>query len=157
MILWIDPWIKKLWYAVIENNLQILEAWALVLDTQNMKKREEQYQRMNEIFDFFQEIYKKYPEIKVVSMERYFFTTFNKSNAEFIYGVRGILLADALKKDKKIIEYTPQELKKNITGNAKANKETIQKFIDKYFQLKDTPEYHDVSDALGLAFLGRIK
>lgn len=80
-----------------------------------MKDRIAQYQRMNEIFSFFQNIYKNHSEIKILSMERYFFTTFNKSNAEFVYGVRGIILADALKRNIKICEFTPQELKKNIT------------------------------------------
>ncbi len=138
---------------MITPELKIVEAGALVLDTKNMQERIAQYQRMNEILDFFQEIYTKYPKITTLSMERYFFTTFNKSNAEFIYGVRGILLADALKRKLTIREYTPQELKKNITGNMKANKEMMQKMIDKLFKLKNTPEYHDVSDALGLAFL----
>lgn len=154
MILWIDPWIKKLWYALIKYDLEIVEAGTLVLESKNMKDRIAQYQRMNEIFSFFQNIYKNHSEIKILSMERYFFTTFNKSNAEFVYGVRGIILADALKRNIKICEFTPQELKKNITWNAKASKQTMQKMIDKLFKLKNTPEYHDVSDALGLSFLG---
>ena len=88
-------------------------------------------------------------------MEKYFFTQYNQANAEFVYGARGILLSLALEKDCDIREFTPQEIKKRVTGNAKAGKMLVQKMVMKLYKLQDIPKYHDAADALGLAWLGR--
>lgn len=151
MILWIDPWIKKLWYALIQTDLQIVDAGILEMD-QKKFDRVEQYSRMLEIHDFFEKLIKKY-KIKKISMEKYFITSFNLKNAEFIYWMRWVILTLALKNNIKIEEYTPIELKKRITWNSKADKKLVQKFTTKLFWLKDTPEFHDTADALWLAFI----
>ena len=152
MILWIDPWIWKLGYALIENNLDIVEAGVIKMD-KDKTSRVDQYQRMVQIYDFFEKLIKKYKNIKTVSIEKYFFTQFNKSNAEFVYWIRWALLMLCLKKWIEIKEWTPIEMKKRITWNGNAGKDLVKKFIMKYFQLKENPEYHDTSDALWLAFL----
>lgn len=152
MILWIDPWIKKLWYALIQPDLKIIDAGILELE-QKKFDRIQQYQRILEITNFFEDLFKKHKIQKVV-MEKYFITSFNLKNAEFIYGMRWSILSLVLKNNIKIEEYTPIELKKRVTGNAKADKQLVQKFITKYFKLKDIPEFHDTADALGLAFIG---
>lgn len=86
-------------------------------------------------------------------MEKLFFTKFNQNNAEFVYGIRGILLMMALKYGAEIREFSPIELKKYITGNGKAEKILVQKMIMKLFRLQELPEYNDAADALGLAYL----
>jgi Holliday junction resolvasome RuvABC endonuclease subunit len=50
-----------------------------------------------------------------VSIEKLFFTKFNQSNAEFVYGIRGALIMLFLKNKIKVKEFTPIELKKAIT------------------------------------------
>ena len=54
----------------------------------------------------------------------------------------------AFQYNKKIKEYTPQEIKKRITGNSKASKQLMKKMIMKLYQLQDLPKYHDAADAL---------
>ncbi len=151
MILWIDPWIKKLWYALIQSDFKIVDAGILELEKKKFD-RIEQYNRMLEIQIFFEEMIQKHKIQKIV-MEKYFITSFNLKNAEFIYGMRWVILTLALKNNIQIEEYTPIELKKRITWNAKADKNLVQKFITKYFHLKDSPEFHDTADALGLALI----
>ena len=151
MLLWIDHGIKKLWYALIQTDLKIIDAGILEMD-QKKFDRIEQYHRMLEIHDFFEDIIKK-NKIKKIIMEKYFITSFNLKNAEFIYGMRWVILTLALKNNIEIEEYTPIELKKRITWNWKADKQLVQKFVTKYFHLKDSPIFHDTADALGLAFL----
>jgi len=160
MILWIDPGIRKLGFAIIQPDLSIVEAGIITLDLQSKAKelqRLEQYQRMLDIRNFFSQLFTTYPDISIVSMEKYFFTAINKNNAEFVFAVRGILLALATELGKEIREYTPIQLKKNVTWNSKASKETVQKVISKIFKLQDLPEYHDAADALGLCLLWLIK
>jgi Holliday junction resolvasome RuvABC endonuclease subunit len=86
-------------------------------------------------------------------MEKYYITTFNLKNAEFVYGMRWVILTLALKNNIQIEEYTPIELKKRITWNGKADKKLVEKFVTKLFQLKNIPELDDAADALGLAFI----
>lgn len=154
MILWIDPWILKLGYAVIQSDLTVVEAWIIKMDKAKTS-RQNQYERMLEIYDFFSKLLKKNKTIKKVCIEKYFFTHINRSNAEFVYGIRWALMMLCVKKWIEIKEFTPIEMKKRITWNWNAGKELVKKFVMKYYKLKDLPEYHDASDALGLAFLGR--
>lgn len=157
MILWIDPWIRKLWYALVsntKNNLKVKDAWTIIFNSESMKNRTKQYSRINEILDFFENILSE-NKIEVLAMERYFFTKFNLSNAEFVYWMRWAILTLALKRWIKIVEYTPLEIKKYITWNAKAWKELLQNFVCKLYWIKNDIKYSDTSDALAIAYLAK--
>lgn len=52
-----------------------------------------------------------------------------------------------------LYEYTPNELKKWVTGNGRANKLLVQKTIQKIYSLEEMPQYDDAADALGLAWI----
>ena len=107
---------------------------------------------MRQIYDFFLTMFEQYP-IEKVAMEKLFFTKFNQNNAEFVFGIRWVLLMLAVKRWVEIQEFTPIELKKFITGTGKAEKLLVQKTIMKLFRLQEMPEYNDAADALGLAYL----
>ncbi len=151
MILWIDPGVRKLWYALIDDDLNIRDA-GILLQKKVSPTREDQYERMLQISDFFTELFEKY-QVHTVSMEKLFFTKYNQNNAEFVFGIRAILLTMAMKKKIQIREFTPIELKKYITWNGRADKLLVQKMIMKLFRLQELPEYNDAADALGLAYL----
>ena len=153
LILGVDPWVRKLWYAIIKPNLEIVDAGILLQD-QKSPTREDQFNRIREIYDFFEKLIEEY-KIRVVSIEKLFFTKFNQSNAEFVYGIRGALIMLFLKHKITVKEYTPIELKKAITWNGKAEKILVQRFIMKMYWLKDMPKYNDTADALGLAYIVR--
>ncbi len=151
MILWIDPGVRKLWYALIDDDLNIRDA-GILLQKKVSPTREDQYERMLQISDFFTELFEKY-QVHTVSMEKLFFTKYNQNNAEFVFGIRAILLTMAMKRKIQIREFTPIELKKYITWNGRADKLLVQKMIMKLFRLQELPEYNDAADALGLAYL----
>ena len=151
MILWIDPGVRKLWYALIDDDLKILDA-GILLQKKVSPTREDQYERMLQISDFFTELFEKY-QVHTVSMEKLFFTKYNQNNAEFVFGIRAILLTMAMKRKIQIREFTPIELKKYITWNGRADKLLVQKMIMKLFRLQELPEYNDAADALWLAYL----
>jgi len=153
MILWVDPGIRKLWYALIDENRSIIDSWILLLDKED-PSRDDQYSRILEIHDFFKWLFAT-NNITTLSIEKYFFTVQNRSNAEFVYWVRGVLWLLAKQNNCKIKEYNPIQLKKLITWNGKASKQLMQKMIMKLYKLQDLPAYHDASDALALAWLGR--
>lgn len=151
MILWIDPWVRKLWYALITDELKIVDS-GILLQKQVAPTRENQFERMIQISNFFEELFEKY-KIQTVAMEKLFFTKYNQNNAEFVFGIRAILITMAMKQWSHIREFTPIELKKYITGNGKAEKLLVQKMIMKLYRLQELPEYNDAADALGLAYL----
>ncbi len=156
MILWIDPGIRKLWYALIKSDLNIIDSGIILLD-QRLPSRDDQFKRIVEIYEYFETLIKK-NKVKIVSIEKLFFTKFNQSNAEFVYGIRWALIMLFIKNWIKIKEYTPIQLKKMITWNGKADKKLVQNFIMKLYWLKDIPKYHDAADALGLAYIvSRLK
>ncbi len=151
MILWIDPWVRKLWYALIDKNMKIIDS-GILLSEKKSPTREDQYQRMIEIEEYFIKFIKKH-KIQTMCMEKLFFTKFNQNNAEFVYGIRSILITLCMKNWIQIKEYTPIEVKKFITGNGKAEKNLVQKCIMKIYNLKDFPEFNDAADALALAYI----
>ena len=155
MYLGIDPGVRKLWYALIDDNLNIVDAWILLQDKKS-PTREDQFQRANQIFDFFTDMLDKYNIEKVV-IEKLFFTDYNQSNAEFVYAIRWALMMLFLRKNIKVLEYTPIELKKFITWNGKADKMLVQKTIRRFYKLQDIPEYNDAADALWFAYLAKIR
>lgn len=112
----------------------------------------DQFERMREIEEYFTTLIKKH-KIQTMCMEKLFFTKFNQNNAEFVFGIRAILITLCLKNKIKIKEYTPIEVKKFITGNGKAEKNLVQKCIMKIYNLKDFPEFNDAADALALAYI----
>lgn len=151
MYLGIDPWIRKLWYALIDDDHKVIDAWILLQDIK-APTRHDQFTRLYNIYSFFLDIYTKYP-IKQVCIEKLFFTNRNQSNAEFVYGVRWMFVAMSYEHNVGILEYTPVELKKAITGTGKAGKLLMQKTIMKIYKLAENPAYHDAADALGLAYI----
>ncbi len=153
--LWIDPGIRKLGYAIIDENKDIIDAGALVDDLKDVNLRKWNIRRLNNIVDFFIELLEKY-EIKATCIEKIYFTKYNQSNAEYVYGVRWSLIYFLSKKWIKIQELSPTEIKKYITWNGKAGKLMMQTTIKRLFWLKKLPEPHDIADALGMAWISLV-
>ena len=97
MFLGIDPWVRKLWYALINDDLTIIDAWIL-LQNKKSPTREDQFKRASEILEFFENLIEKYP-IEKAAMEKLFFTNYNQSNAEFVYAIRWALMVLFLRKN----------------------------------------------------------
>jgi len=150
MFLWLDPWIRKLWFAIIDKEKNIYELWTIINELEDWRK--DNAMRLYDMSSFFDDMLAKY-DIDSVCIEKLFFTKFNQSNAEFVYGVRWILLSKFFQKKINIIELTPTEIKKYITWTWKAWKENIQKTIQKIFLLEEFPQPHDAADALSMAYI----
>lgn len=149
--LWIDPWIRKLWYALIDDKMHVIDAGVL-LQHDTKLTREKQFARMEEIRSFFVTLLEKYP-IEAVGMEKLYFTDRNMNNAEFVYGIRGALAMLFSTNNIALHERTPNELKKRVTGNGNASKELMVNVITRLYQLAEAPKWHDTADAMGLAWM----
>ncbi len=65
--------------------------------------------------------------------------------------VRGVILLSAAQASLPVIEYTPLEVKKAVTGYGRADKEQVQNMVKTLLNLEEIPQPHDASDALALA------
>jgi Holliday junction resolvasome RuvABC endonuclease subunit len=59
----------------------------ILLQEKKSPTREDQFQRVIQIYDFFEKLIVNY-QIEAVAMEKLFFTSFNQNNAEFVYAIR---------------------------------------------------------------------
>lgn len=154
MILGIDPWFRKLWYAIIDNDLNIIDGGILLSDKNKMQPGQNpNRQRVHDIYIYFVKLLQEYQITKVV-IEKLFFMEANKNNAERVYAIRWVLINLCMTKWIQFIELTPIQVKKYITWNAKANKLLVQNIIQKIYKLEEMPEFNDTADALGLAYIG---
>ena len=151
MFLGIDPGVRKLGYALIDGTCKIIQAGILLQDTAK-PTRAMLYEKMCQIASFFDTMLET-NEITAVGIEKLYFTDSNQANAEFVYGIRGALVMMLHKKHIPIYEYTPTQLKKNITWHGHATKSLVQTMIQKLYRLEAFPEFDDTADALGLAYL----
>lgn len=86
----------------------------------------------------------------VVVVERAFVKD-NTQTALRIGEGRGVILAAASRFGAEIIEMTPAEAKKTITGNGQAEKEQVAELVAAELGLAEVPESLDATDALALA------
>lgn len=156
MFLWIDPWIRKLWYGIIDKHWKVIVSW-IILSKEKSPTRNDQFSRMVDISLFFDELIDIYP-IEAVGIEKLFFTKKNQTNAEFVYWVRWIIWMKFRSFTIPIYEWTPQEIKKYITWNGNASKELMLAVVKKMFSLTDDElKWHDAADALWIALMVKNK
>lgn len=65
---------------------------------------------------------------------------------------RGVILLAAAQSEAQIVEISPREIKRHITGNGNASKEQVAKMIQLMLNLTDQFPIFDMSDALAIAF-----
>jgi Holliday junction resolvasome RuvABC endonuclease subunit len=76
---------------LVDDDCRVVDA-GILLQEKDSPTRHDQFDRLYNIYSFFLDLFTKYP-IKQVAIEKLFFTSWNQSNAEFVYGVRGALIA----------------------------------------------------------------
>lgn len=64
---------------------------------------------------------------------------------------QGVAMAAGLAKNLPIFEYSPKKVKQSITGNGNASKEQVAAMLKQLLNFKETPEFLDATDGLGVA------
>lgn len=147
-ILGIDPGSVLLGYGAIEsrgNSLQLIEYGVVKAKL----IEEEYYKRLNEIFLHVGKIIDRVkPE--VMSFE----TMFYHKNAQSLIKLaqaRAAAILAAVERKLEIIEYTPREVKKSVSGKGTASKQQVQYMIRTILKIEEKPEFFDATDALAIA------
>jgi crossover junction endodeoxyribonuclease RuvC len=85
-----------------------------------------------------------------IGVERLFFSS-NRRTAMAVSEARGVILLVAQKSGVPLVELTPNEVKRAVTGDGTASKAAVAKMARWILRLKDTGELDDTMDALAVA------
>ena len=147
IILGIDPGTVSMGYALVGGNRQkpqLQEAGLIDI------KSPDTCSRLKEVHTGITSLIKRFrPD--ALSIERLFFAK-NQKTALSVAEARGVVLLTTTLARLRVYEYTPLEIKKNITGDGSADKEQLKKMIR--FIFPETIELKvrdDVFDAIAVA------
>ena len=105
--------------------------------------------RLLDIYDSMHEIIElNRPD--TVSIEKLFFSK-NITTGISVAEARGICLLVARQEKLPIFEYTPNEIKKTMTGYGSADKKQMQEMVRLHLGLESVPKPDDAADALAAA------
>jgi len=105
--------------------------------------------RLLDIYESMHEII-KLNQPDVISIEKLFFTK-NITTGISVAEARGVVLLVARQHGLPIYEYTPNEIKKTMTGYGNADKKQMQEMVKLHLKLDAIPKPDDAADALAAA------
>jgi crossover junction endodeoxyribonuclease RuvC len=91
----------------------------------------------------------------IVSIERVFYNT-NPKTVIAVSEARGVCLLAATHAKIKIKEFTPLQVKSNIVGYGRADKDQVSYMVKKLLNLQTLPKPDDAADALALALCAAL-
>lgn len=147
-ILGIDPGIGICGFGLIEASSRAsakaldFGAVTTMVDAPLPSRLKELYESLLIVFD------ETKPDL--VAVERLFFSK-NITTGIAVAEARGIVLLVAAEKNLPIFEYTPNEIKKTLTGYGSATKTQIQEMVRIHLGLEKKPKPDDAADALAAA------
>jgi crossover junction endodeoxyribonuclease RuvC len=150
VILGIDPGTATIGYGVIETARY--QAKYRECGTIQTSSGTDLSTRLSEIgADIAALLQEVQPDLCVVE-ELFFFR--NVTNAMSVAHARGVILYQIAQAKIKLLELTPLQMKKAVTGLGKASKNQVGKMIKTMLHLDAVPTPDDAADALGLALAG---
>lgn len=152
-ILGIDPGTGICGFGVIEagenqgtlrGKVRMLDAGVIATPphTPLPERLEDIYDSLNTIIDTW------HPDM--VSIEKLFFSK-NITTGISVAEARGICILVAKQHNLPIYEYTPNEIKKTMTGYGSADKKQMQEMVRIHLHLEKAPQPDDAADALAAA------
>lgn len=105
--------------------------------------------RLLDIYDSLHQIIQE-QKPTVVSIEKLFFSK-NITTGISVAEARGVVILVCKQHHLPIFEYTPNEIKKTLTGYGSADKKQMQEMVRLHLHLKTAPQPDDAADALAAA------
>ncbi|MEA1918271.1 MAG: crossover junction endodeoxyribonuclease RuvC [Campylobacterota bacterium] len=146
LILGIDPGTRNCGYALIEKEgikIRLIEAGMI-----KMKPEDLQFQ-IPQMVEGFDQIFKTH-KIDEVAMESMFYAH-NPKTVIKLAQFRGAIMLKILQEFGNFAEYTPLQIKKAVTGKAKASKEQVAFMVQRLLGIKKEIRPLDISDAMAVA------
>lgn len=147
-ILGIDPGLGRCGFGLIETTTRST-ARALDFGVITTTVDAPLAKRLSELYDSLVEVFGE-AKPDVVAIEKLFFSK-NITTGIAVAEARGVVLLVAEQSGAKVREYTPNEIKKSLTGYGLATKTQIEEMVRAHLGLKVKPKPDDVADALATA------
>ena len=148
-ILGIDPGTGICGFGVIEaknGRMRMLDAGVIATPAHTPLG-----ERLLDIYDSVHEIVATHkPDI--LAIEKLFFSK-NITTGISVAEARGVVLLVAEQEKLPVFEYTPNEIKKTLTGYGSADKKQMQEMVKLHLKLKEVPKPDDAADALAVAVM----
>ena len=145
-ILGIDPGTRNMGYAILEksvNKISLVEAGLVKMKPENV-----QFQ-MTQMCEAIDQIFSahKIDEVAIESM----FYAYNPQSVLKLAQFRGALSLKILQIYGNFSEYTPLQVKKSVTGKAKAAKEQVAFMVKRILGIQKEIKPLDITDAIAIA------
>ena len=147
-VLGIDPGIGICGFGLIETASRA-DAKALDFGVVTTKIRAPLPSRLLELYEGLTEVFEACKP-DVVSVEKLFFSK-NITTGIAVAEARGIVLLVAEQHKLPVFEYTPNEIKKTLTGYGSAGKPQMEEMVRVHLGLEAKPKPDDAADALAAA------
>ena len=147
-ILGIDPGIGICGFGLIETSSRA-EAKALDYGAVTTMVDAPMPERLKELYESLKLVFEQ-TKPDVVAVEKLFFSK-NITTGIAVAEARGVILLVAKQSGADIREYTPNEIKKTLTGYGSAAKAQMQEMVRVQLGLKSKPKPDDAADALAAA------
>jgi crossover junction endodeoxyribonuclease RuvC len=151
LILGIDPGLNRTGFGILEFNQGQLNRHGLsYINSGVISPCSDQPlpQRLKVLFESIQILLNQYA-IDHIAIEQVF-VNMNPKGSLLLGQARGALLASLVLSKADIFEYTALQIKKSVTGQGKARKESLQHMVQHILKL-ETPPKPDAADALACA------
>jgi len=147
-ILGIDPGTRNCGYAIIsldKGKISLIEAGLI-----KMKAEKLQYQ-IPQMIEAIEQIFSVH-QIDEVAMEDIFYAH-NPKTVLKLAQFRGAIMLKLLQEHGEFAEYTALQVKKALTGKAKASKEQVAFMVQRLLGIKKEIKPLDISDAMAVAII----
>lgn len=105
--------------------------------------------RLKELYDSLVEVFEQ-TQPEMVAVEKLFFSK-NITTGIAVAEARGIVLLVSEQRGLPVYEYSPNEIKKSLTGYGSATKTQMEEMVRVHLGLKQKPKPDDAADALAVA------
>ena len=147
-ILGIDPGIGICGFGLIETSSRA-DARALDYGAVTTTVDAPMPERLKELYESLKLVFEQ-TKPEVVAVEKLFFAK-NITTGIAVAEARGVIVLVAEQYEAKIREYTPNEIKKALTGYGSATKTQMEEMARVHLGLKVKPKPDDAADALAAA------
>jgi crossover junction endodeoxyribonuclease RuvC len=144
----IDPGICRTGYAVLQRGVSgpILREGGVIRSNAKLTLAE----RVFEIAEGLREVISEYRP-QVMAIEQVFSTVQFPKTALIMAHARGAILLTAAQFQVRVVDYSPRQIKRMLTGSGKASKEQVQHAVKNELGLEKILEPNDVADAFAVA------
>jgi crossover junction endodeoxyribonuclease RuvC len=150
----IDPGIAVMGYGVIEEANGALTT--IDYGCLSTSPRQATPERLRFLYSELMALIERYQPSEVAVES---FVARNLKAALSVGQARGVAILAAANKGLPVYEYTPLEVKRNISGYGRSDKSQVQKMVGIQLGLESVPEPDDAADALAVAIchIGRAR